>query len=59
MRLDYEKEHVRMRMSREALGSPAEIRVAVRVAGTRRDGTSDGLVDWLGEPRSFTEWVAQ
>jgi hypothetical protein len=59
MRLDYDKEHVRMRMSREALGSPAEVRVAVRVAGTRRDGTSDGLVDWLGEPRSFTEWVAQ
>ncbi len=59
MRLDYDKEHVRMRMSREALGSPAEVRVAVRVAGTRRDGTSDGLIDWLGEPRSFTEWVAQ
>ena len=58
MRLDYEREHVRMRVSREALGSPAEVRVAVRVAGTRRDGTSTGLVDWLGEPRSFTEWVA-
>jgi hypothetical protein len=59
MRLDYQKEHVRMRISRATLGSPAEVRVAVRVSGTRRDGTSNGLTDWLGEPRSFTEWVAQ
>ena len=58
MRLDYEKEHVRMRVSRETLGSPAEVRVAVRVAGTRKDGSTT-KVDWLGEPRSFTEWVAQ
>lgn len=57
MRLDYEKEHVRMRISRETLASPAEVRVAVRVAGTHKDG-SNTEVDWLGEPRSFTEWVA-
>lgn len=57
MRLDYEKEHVRLRISRETLGSPAEVRVAVRVAGTYRDG-SDTDVDWLGEPRSYTDWVA-
>ncbi|KRF36190.1 hypothetical protein [Nocardioides sp. Soil805] len=59
MRLDYAKEQVRMRISREAIGSPEQVRVAVRVSGTRSDGTSTGLVDWLGEPRSFTEWVAQ
>ncbi len=59
MRLDYDAEHVRMRIARDAIGSPAEVRVAVRVSGTRPDGTSDGLVDWLGEPRSFTDWVAQ
>ncbi len=59
MRLDYDKERVRMRVSREILGSPAEVRVAVRVAGTRRDGSGDGLVDWLGEPRTWTDWVAQ
>lgn len=59
MRVDYAKEHVRTRISRRALGSPDEVRVAVRVAGTRRDGTSRGLVDWLGEPRSFTRWVAR
>jgi hypothetical protein len=59
MRIDYAKEQVRMRMSRKALGHPGKVRVAVRVVGTRSDGTSKGLVDWLGEPRSFTRWVAQ
>lgn len=59
MTIDYAKERVRMRMSREALGNPGKVRVAVRVSGTRTDGSSDGLVDWLGEPRSFTRWVAK
>ena len=58
MRLDYDRERVRMRISRETLGSPEQVRVAVRVAGTRTDGSSTGR-DWLGEPRSFTEWVTQ
>jgi hypothetical protein len=58
MRVDYDTDHVRMRISREALGSPERVRVAVRVAGTRPDG-SDTAPDWLGEPRSFTDWVAQ
>jgi len=58
MRLDYDLEHVRMRISREVLGYPDEVRVAVKVAGTRRDGSSTGN-DWLGEPRSWTEWVGQ
>ena len=57
MTVDYDKEQVRTRISREALGSPEQVRVAVRVAGTRTDG-SDTRRDWLGEPRSFTEWVA-
>lgn len=59
MEVDYAKEQVRMRMSRAALGRPGKVRIAVRVVGTRTDGTSAGLVDWLGEPRSFTEWVAK
>lgn len=59
MTVNYSKDRVRMRMSRKALGNPDQVRVAVRVGGTRKDGTSDGLVDWLGEPRSFTRWVAQ
>jgi hypothetical protein len=58
MRVDYDAEHVRMRVSREALGSPDEVRVAVHVAGSRRDGSATAQ-DWLGAPRSFTEWVAQ
>lgn len=57
--VDYTKDRVRMRMSHEAIGNPEQVRVSVRVAGTRRDGTSAGLVDWLGEPRSFTPWVAR
>ena len=59
MTVDYARDRVRMRMSRTALGQPEEVRIAVRVAGTRTDGTSTGLVDWLGEPRSFTPWVAR
>ena len=58
MRIDYDAEHVRMRISRAALGSPDEVRVAVKVAGSRPDG-SNTRRDWLGEPRSFTEWVAR
>lgn len=59
MTVDYAHEHVRMQMSRQALGHAGRIRIAVRVSGTRSDGTSTGLVDWLGEPRSFTPWVAR
>jgi hypothetical protein len=59
MTIDYAQDQVHMRMSRKALGTPDAVRVAVRVSGTRTDGTSTGLVDWLGEPRSFTPWVAQ
>jgi hypothetical protein len=58
MKVDYDRETVRFRMSREALGSPDEVRVAVRVAGSRPSGAST-RTDWLGAPRSFTDWVAQ
>lgn len=58
MKIDYDLEQVRIRISREALGDPDEVRVAVRVAGTRPDG-KDTRQDWLGAPRSFTDWVAQ
>jgi len=57
MKVDYDADQVRMRISRAALGSPEQVRVATRVAGTRPDGSNTG-VDWFGEPRSFTEWVA-
>lgn len=58
MRIDYDAEQVRMRISRDALGSPAEVRVAVQAAGTRPDGSTTRR-DWLGEPRSFTAWVTR
>lgn len=58
MTVDYDAETVRFKVARAALGSPEEVRVAVRVAGTRRDG-SDTPNDWLGAPRSFTDWVAR
>jgi hypothetical protein len=59
MKVNYDKERVQFRMTRAALGRPGKVRVAVRVVGTRTDGTSKGLVDWLGKPRSFTPWVAK
>jgi len=59
MKIDYADEQVRMRMSRAALDHPGRVRVAVRGSGTRSDGSSAGLVDWLGEPHSFTPWVAR
>ena len=58
MGVDYDAEQVRMRMSRETLGSPEQVRVAVRVAGSRTDGSTTRF-DWLVGPRVFTDWVAQ
>lgn len=57
LRLDYDKEQTRMRISRAALGAVDSVRVAVRVSGERRDGTQ--VVDWLGDPRSYTPWVSR
>ncbi len=59
MKVDYKRDHVSTRITRAALGHPGKVRVAVRVAGNRTDGTSRGLVDWLKERRSFTPWVAR
>ena len=57
MRIDYDTEQVRLRIARAAIGSPEEVRVAVKVSGTRSDGSNAGM-DWLGDRRSFTDWVA-
>jgi hypothetical protein len=59
MRVRYGKERVRFLMSRAALGNPGSVRVAVRVSGTRADGTSHGLADWVGKRRAFTPWIAR
>ena len=58
MKVDYDADQVRMRISRDAIGSPDEVRVAVRVAGTRPNGKNT-RTDWLLAPRTFTDWVAQ
>ena len=55
----YARERVHLTLSRHAIGDPTDVRVAVRVAGNRTDGTSHGLVDWVGEQRGFTPWIAQ
>ena len=57
MRVSYRNDHVIFRMSRAALGNPGAVRVSVVASGTRTDGTSKGLVDWVGERRSFTPWI--
>lgn len=59
MRVDYDAEQVTFRIARATLDKPAEVRVAVKVSGTRPDGSRKGLGDWLGEPRSLTPWVAR
>jgi len=59
MRVRYDLDQVRLRMSRAALGNPDSVRVSVVASGTRTDGTSHGLVDWVGQPRSFTPWIAR
>jgi hypothetical protein len=59
MRVRYGKDRVQVRMSRAALGNPGAVRVSATASGTRTDGTSDGLVDWVGKRRSFTPWIAR
>jgi hypothetical protein len=59
MRVDYDRERVRIKLSQPALGNPDAVRVSVRVSGTRTDGTSHGLVDWVGTRHWFTPWLEQ
>ena len=55
LKLDYAEETTSMRISRKALGGADEVRVAVRVAGQRTDGSK--VVDWMGKPRSYSLWL--
>lgn len=57
LRIDYRRDRAEVKISQPAIGSPDAVRVAVRASGTRSDGTSHGLVDWVGKPRLFTPWV--
>ena len=57
MKVDYREDTVRFRIHRPGVGNPDAVRVAVRVSGTRTDGTSHGLVDWVGRKNGFTPWI--
>lgn len=57
LRINYRKERARFQISQVTLREPDAVRVAVRVSGTRSDGSSRGLVDWVGKPRSFSLWI--
>ncbi len=57
MTLDYAEEKTRMRIGQGCLGDVDRVRVAVKVAGERTDGST--VTDWLGGPRQFTDWVAR
>lgn len=58
LHVNYVHDQVRFVVPRTSIGEPAAVRVAVRVNGTRNDGTSNGLTDWLGQPRQLTSWVS-
>jgi hypothetical protein len=57
MKVRYREDRVRVRISQDTLGDPDAVRLAVRASGTRSDGSGDGLVDWVGKPRSFSPWI--
>jgi hypothetical protein len=57
MRVNYDKDRVRIKLHQPALRNPEAARVSVRVSGTRTDGTSHGLVDWVGTKHGFTPWL--
>jgi len=59
MRVRYAEDTAQFRMSRAALGNPGAVRVSVRASGTRTDGSSNGLTDWVGKRRSFTPWITR
>lgn len=52
--IDYAADTVRIRISQGTIGTPDEVRVAVRASGPSR-----ASVDWIGQPRTFTPWVAR
>ena len=57
LKLDFAEDVSTMRIDRECLGNPDEIRVAVKAAGTRAGGNI--VIDWLGGRRELTEWVTR
>ena len=56
VRLDPAADTLTFRAARSCLGMPARVRIGVKMTD-EYDG-SHPVTDWLGEPRSFTRWVA-
>lgn len=56
LRLDWAADVAFVRVSRACLGEPRKVRVAVKMVDLH-DG-SHPVTDWLGNPRSFTSYVA-
>ncbi len=57
LRFDFAEDRTHVWFNRKCLGSPADVRVAVKAAGQTKDGAI--LVDWVTKRRAFTDWVAQ
>ena len=57
--LPYRQRQVLASTSMKVATRPRKRAASVRSVGTRTDGTSTGLVDWLGKRASFTPWVAK
>ncbi len=56
VRLDFAEDRLTFRAARDCLGSPASVRIGIKMRD-EFDG-SHPVVDWLGEPRSWTEPLA-
>ena len=57
VRLRFARDRLVFRAARACLGAPDRLRIGVRMHD-RREGAAP-VVDWLGEPRSLTDWVAR
>jgi hypothetical protein len=56
VRLNFKADHLKAKVARACLGTPDEIRVAVKM--TDAYDASHVLVDWMKKPRGFTTWLA-
>jgi len=63
MKLDYVEDVARIAIDQVVLGDPGQVRVEVKTgAELLPEGSTTpkpAEVDWLGEPKKFTPWVAQ
>lgn len=57
VQLQYGQDRLLFSAARSCLGDPARVRIGARMLD-EHDG-SHPVKDWLGEPRSFTRWLAR